>query len=118
MKKLNKKGFGHIEIFVVVAAVAVIGVVGSFVWQNSKSKNSSAASLVQKNWTVQTVYCSYTDCYLNPDRNPLIAKVPRSRWVNAVGVGYYRCPQTGIEWKMYPAPKPGNNQWGTCLLRW
>lgn len=42
MKKLNNKGFGHIEIFVVVAAFAVIGIVGGFVWQNSKSKDSLA----------------------------------------------------------------------------
>lgn len=114
MKKLNNKGFGHIEIFVVVAAFAVIGLIGGFVWQNSKSKDSSAESRVQKNWTVQTVYCTYTECYLNPG----IKKVTRKRWVNAVGIGYYRCPQTGIEWKLYPAPKPGNHQYGRCLLRW
>lgn len=118
MKKLNNKGFGHIEIFIVAAVVIVTALIGGFVWQNSKSKDSSAESPVQKNWTVQTVYCSYTECYLNNNYNHTTIKVTRKRWVNAVGIGYYRCPQTGIEWKMYPAPKPANNQYGRCLLRW
>lgn len=114
MKKLNNKGFGHIEVFIVAAVVVITALIGGFVWQNSKSKDSSAASRLQKNWTVQTVYCSYTDCYLNPGKG----KAPRSRWVNAVGVGYGTCPQTGIEYyRHYPAQKPANNYWGFCLLR-
>lgn len=42
MKKLNNKGFGHVEILIVVAVVAVTALIGGFVWQNSKSKDSSA----------------------------------------------------------------------------
>jgi hypothetical protein len=116
MKKLNNKGFGHIEIFIVIVAFAVIVMVGGFVWQNSKSKDSSAQSRPHKNWTVRTVYCSYTNCYLNSGKG----KAPRSRWVNAVGIGFNgACSQTGIEyWAYYPAAeKLGDNHWGWCLLR-
>ncbi|HMS23860.1 MAG TPA: hypothetical protein PKB09_03565 [Candidatus Saccharibacteria bacterium] len=48
MKKLNNKGFGHIEIFILVAVVAVTALIGGFVWQNSKSKDSSADTVVKE----------------------------------------------------------------------
>lgn len=42
MKKLNKKGFSHVETILLVAVVAVIGVVGFFVYSRSQDKSSKA----------------------------------------------------------------------------
>lgn len=46
MKKLTKKGFAHVEVFILVIMIALVSGVGYYVWQRSSNNNpdSSAAS--------------------------------------------------------------------------
>lgn len=43
MKKLNNKGFGHLELIVIIVAVALIAGVGFFVYQNHSSTKKTTA---------------------------------------------------------------------------
>jgi hypothetical protein len=93
MKKLNNKGFGHIEVFIVAAVVVITALIGGFVWQNSKSKSSQAQQIASYwNWNERRVYCSYTACYLRPGPG----KAERLRWVSVAPDGFRTCRQTGI----------------------
>ncbi len=110
MKKLNKKGFGHIEIIMIVAVFAVISLIGGFVWQNSKSKSSKAEQGYGYDYNERTVYCSYWQCYLRPGPG----KAARKRWVAVSAFGYRYCQETGLIW-VKSVNKPSRSTGGACL---
>ncbi len=122
MKKLNKKGFSPLEGLIVVVVIGLVVGIGFYAKNRidnksskAESKNSSAESSGNKNWTVQTVYCRGVECHLRSGKH----RVKSHRWVNAEGVGFATCSQTGIEyWPNYPAGRRlGNNDSGHCLFR-
>lgn len=55
-KKLNNKGFSHLEIGITIAVVAVIAIVGVFVYKKSTDK-SNAGSISDFGWNVFA--CAY-----------------------------------------------------------
>lgn len=46
MKKINTKGFSHVEIFIVVVVVGLIGAIGFFVYNTSRDRSSKAENVV------------------------------------------------------------------------
>jgi hypothetical protein len=49
--KNNNKGFGHIEMLLVIVAVVIIGAVGFFVYQNHNKKTATKSTAHAGGWT-------------------------------------------------------------------
>jgi hypothetical protein len=62
--KNNNKGFGHIEILLVIVAVVIIGAVGFFVYQNHNKKTATKSIAHAGGWTPidKGQYCINNDC--------------------------------------------------------
>ena len=62
--KNNNKGFGHIEMLLVIVAVVIIGAVGFFVYQNHNKKTATKSTAHAGGWTqIDTGrYCTNNSC--------------------------------------------------------
>lgn len=109
IKKLTKTGFGHMEIIIVIMVVIAIVGAGFFVHNSRSKQNDARAESTRQeagpSGSYKTVYCTYTECYLNPGSG----KAARTRWVWVTR----ECAPTHIQWRM------GRNDWSVSrCLKW
>lgn len=114
MKAINTKGFSHLVIPIVILVVAVVALVGLYVKNRIDSNRSAEAESAyvvegddiagtpESGGEYKTVYCWYSQCYLNPGTN----RTPKRKYVKVVGysayVGGETCNQTGISYTNRP----------------
>ena len=100
MKRLNNKGFGHLEILTVVLVVALVAVAGYFVYQHH-NKNSVAhagsynyETLVNSNGTILQA-CKQAGSEQTTINALLTLSGMKTGWTYSFGVGDYIGPITG-----------------------
>ena len=48
MKKLNTKGFAHIELFIALVVIVIVGGIGFYVFNSVQNRSSSAETIRQQ----------------------------------------------------------------------